>query len=1102
MDLGYIERKLNELHAIKSQIMKEMNVDCVAEDNFKNGMSFVTKKYRRFFENLKDMKIACIMDEFTFNSYNPECQLLQVTPKNWRSEIQAFKPDLFFLESAWKGKDGLWNTQVAHLSDELVDLLNHVRKNDIPIIFWNKEDPVHYNTFLATAKYADFVFTTDIDCIKNYKTILKHERVYLLPFAAQTKVHNPLEHYERQDKYCFAGAYYKRYPERIRDLETFVDAITATKDLDIYDRNYYNDDPNYMFPKPYKRYIVGNLKADEIDKAYKGYRYNINMNSVKQSQSMCARRVYELLASNTVTVSNYSKAVRNLFGDLVICTDDGKRLKDEIKKFEDAEYYRKFRLQGLRKVMQEHTYQERLTYIVNKVFTNPLELVPPTVAVFVSANTDEEITRAIKQFEKQQYESKHLFIVTDLLYEYSGSSAVSFTRESHVEELEEIQKKYGYLTCFSNVDYYGENYITDLVLALKYSDNAVVTKGTYYSKEEDGVEKQNDGYQYKIITQASARKSLFRSNLLSGNQLATYIGSIDNAIIESEALSIDEYNYCMNDINDESAIVDDIYILDKGIPFSTVETVVSNIKGTELLSNNTLLSPNDIIKSVRNSKNISFDLDNHSVVVQSELVNGHQYVYMNKYFSIEEFKFNSRMDIYLDVDFQSRFSLDLVAVFYDHKKNKLSSIVKPSNRKISVAIDAPVKYVKFGFRIAEVGKCYIKQLIIGQIDIETGCYLNKSNVLLVADNYPDYQDLYRYAFIHSRMLEYKNYGQLVDMFKLNERLAEGYSEFGSIDVTVGYYEKLRNILFYGLYDTILVHFMNESIWECIKNSVQGKKIIIWVHGAEIQPWWRRKFNYTTSQDIENAKKQSEKKIEFWKGIFHTAENCKEYNFHFVFVSQYFVNEVFEDLGIKLSDNLYSVIHNYVNNDLYSYEEKHDDQRKKILSIRPFTSRNYANDLTVNAIVELSRESFFQDLEFRIIGKGQLFEKTVKPIKKLKNVIIEEKFLRAEEISHLHKEYGVFLNPTRTDTQGVSRGEAMSSGLVPITNNVAAVPEFVDKSCAMIVEAEDYVGLAECIKELYFNPELFQQLSRKAAERVRLQTGLTNTIIKEIDLIKY
>ncbi|MEA1938227.1 MAG: hypothetical protein U9N14_03950, partial [Pseudomonadota bacterium] len=59
----------------------------------------------------------------------------------------------------------------------------------------------------------DFVFTTEIDKIKNYKIILGHERVHLLPFACQTQMHNPIETFARKDGFCFAGAYYQRYPE-------------------------------------------------------------------------------------------------------------------------------------------------------------------------------------------------------------------------------------------------------------------------------------------------------------------------------------------------------------------------------------------------------------------------------------------------------------------------------------------------------------------------------------------------------------------------------------------------------------------------------------------------------------------------------------------------------------------------------------------------------------------------------------------------------------------------------------------------------------------------------------------------------------------------
>ena len=67
-------------------------------------------------------------------------------------------------------------------------------------------------------------------------------------------------------------------------------------------------------PERYKQNVVGHLKPDEMWKAYKGYKYTINMNSVKQSPTMFARRVYESLASGTPVVSNYSKGVVEQFG--------------------------------------------------------------------------------------------------------------------------------------------------------------------------------------------------------------------------------------------------------------------------------------------------------------------------------------------------------------------------------------------------------------------------------------------------------------------------------------------------------------------------------------------------------------------------------------------------------------------------------------------------------------------------------------------------------------------------------------------------------------------------------------------------------------------
>jgi glycosyltransferase involved in cell wall biosynthesis len=208
----------------------------------------------------------------------------------------------------------------------------------------------------------------------------------------------------------------------------------------------------------------------------------------------------------------------------------------------------------------------------------------------------------------------------------------------------------------------------------------------------------------------------------------------------------------------------------------------------------------------------------------------------------------------------------------------------------------------------------------------------------------------------------------------------------------------------------------------------------------------------------------------------------------------------EDTEVDIPKTSYEIIHNPVNTSTFNYVEKSPSQRFKILTIRPFASNKYANDLTVKAIVHLSKMSIFSDLQFLIVGDGRLFDETIEPLRKFNNVDIQQGFLSHDEISSLHKEYGIFITPTRMDSQGVSRDEAMSSGMVPITTNVTAIPEFVDNQCGMLVEGEDWEGMAKAVLTLVENPELFIRLSRSAAKRVRDQTGSNIVIQQEIDLI--
>ena len=76
---------------------------------------------------------------------------------------------------------------------------------------------------------------------------------------------------------------------------------------------------------------------------------------------------------------------------------------------------------------------------------------------------------------------------------------------------------------------------------------------------------------------------------------------------------------------------------------------------------------------------------------------------------------------------------------------------------------------------------------------------------------------------------------------------------------------------------------------------------------------------------------------------------------------------------------------------------------------------------------------------------------------------------------------------------------MSSGLVPVTNAVAAIPEFVDETCGILAPSEGAKEMAAGIAMLFESPEQFAMMSKAAAERVRQQSDSKIIINKELAL---
>lgn len=1058
------------------------------------------------------LRVATIMDEFTYTGFAPECDLQQLSLSAWREELEGFRPEMVLIESAWRGLNDEWGAKVGQFSSEVKGILDWCSANQVPTAFWNKEDPVHYATFLNLAHRFDAVFTTDIDCVARYKAALRHDKVFLLPFACQPELHNPVETAPRKQAFCFAGAYYVRYPDRTRDLDDFLAHLTEHLPFEIFDRNHGKTHPDYMFPESYHKYIVGTLPASEIDRAYKGYDFGINLNSVTNSQSMFARRVFELLASNTRIVSNFAPGLKRFFGDLVIATNSGAEALRRIRTQEEIGVVDRLRLAGLRKVMQEHCYSHRLMRIAGKLGVEVKDSTAlPSVTVLAKAKDRAEAERLLSQFESQTYRhARFVLIVSDEVVHQEmelPDRAIGLTSSDVGSKmLARFVEPGSWVTGFSSADHYGQNYLADLVLASRYSAAPVIGKACYYRLIGSSVS-QVSGPTYSAVEKIALRRAIVRAELCPDVPVNDWLDSIETAMISQPGvLSLDPYNYCEGaglrpDL--VTGLVDDLIGVNLGLPGPDIEAFADRIpaapredlRGAQMFSGAELSATMTIPANQPISGAISVD---GGWTIDSGLGNeSHVYLYETKERLISALS-PKQGGIKVHAHVTTGLNLILVAVWLDEKKAKIEPQFIAPNTNVILTPPKGAVYVRFGVRPRGPGRCTLKGLQLGHHFPPPRPVIGKSRVLLLTNHYPSYQDLYRNGFVHSRVTAYRDLGGITpDIYRLRPNQDLAFHEFQGIECMTGSAEQLDHLLSSGRYDHVLVHFLDPAMWAVQSRHIDRLRVTVWVHGAEVQPWWRRAFNYTSDAERAKAVEASDKRLAFWRGLFDPLPA----NLHLVFVSRYFAEEVFEDLEVTCPPDHFSVIHNPIDDTLFAYRKKPVKQRGKILSIRPFASRVYANDQTVQAILALQRRDFFNQLEFRIIGDGPLFDEVTAPLVGLPNVTLEKRFLQHPEIAALHRDYGVFLSPSRMDTQGVSRDEAMSSGLVPVTNRVAAIPEFVDQTCGYLAEPEDAEGLARAIAELWKHPEVFSAKSRAAAERVRAKRAKANTIYQELSLME-
>lgn len=456
--------------------------------------------------NNNSYNVLTIMDEFTQDCFKDEFNLVPADKEAWRQQLDSHDFDMFFAESAWRGNGATWNYCMSKIKGKfgapLLELLLECKRRKIPTVFWNKEDPVNYDVFIDAAKCFDYVFTTDATVIEQYKRDVGHDRVYLLKFAAQEKLHSPLLKGEKNGRVAFAGSWNgEKYPTRAERLEMLFEYPLEKGILDIYDRysSLENAAPGLTYPEKYKTSLLPAVPYNKIaDQVYKKYSVMINVNSVEDSSSMLARRIYELCGCGTPIVSSPANSLKNELSEIVQVANTPQESREKISQILDDDIHAlKLAAKGVRFVHSSNTYRHRFSEILDKVVegrkvegvqrfsvtavcVSKRPWFAPNVARMLKAQTgvDVKVIYVAHGEETNEEEVKTAF------HEFESFKFMRITGEDKVLadglNLALDSCDTDIVAKIDDDDHYGPNYLLDSCLALQYSGAALVGKTSFF----------------------------------------------------------------------------------------------------------------------------------------------------------------------------------------------------------------------------------------------------------------------------------------------------------------------------------------------------------------------------------------------------------------------------------------------------------------------------------------------------------------------------------------------------------------------------------------------------------------------------------------------
>ncbi|MDO5693578.1 MAG: glycosyltransferase [Pseudomonadota bacterium] len=296
---------------------------------------------------------------------------------NYYLTLKLWRPDFIFVESAWQGWRNSWKYKIASYPDiparsnkALAKVISYARDLNIPCIFWNKEDGVHFDRFIASAALFDIIFTVDESCVSRYKDALgASKKVFTLPFAIQPQIHYHSNTQPKIHRANFVGSYSHHIHAERRTWQNMMFSACEPYGLTVFDRNSDRKSKNYRYPDLPWIDVHASIPYQRTAEIYRSHLVSLNVNTVTDSPTMYSRRLIEIIACGGIAVTNPALSIDRYFADYcevvhsreecdeVLARIFGGQGKAELERARAGANY----------VSREHTWEKRMSQIIEAV---------------------------------------------------------------------------------------------------------------------------------------------------------------------------------------------------------------------------------------------------------------------------------------------------------------------------------------------------------------------------------------------------------------------------------------------------------------------------------------------------------------------------------------------------------------------------------------------------------------------------------------------------------------------------------------------------------------------------------------------------------------